>query len=217
MIREEIIEKAEKLNWFHCIELCDGYVTKGVADHCTEESATNRYGLPIDLSGKHVLDIGCNNGYFSFLSEKRGAVVSAIDPNQGNGDNIKCFELASEILKSNVLFKEQRLIDSIAENPPKMFDISLYYGVLYHVENPLLELKMLFKHTREFALIETAIAQNGYGNRPVWELNEGFDNDPSNAWYPSLGGLTAALKYVGFSQVELIYSDGIRATVKAIV
>lgn len=223
MTQEEIIERAEKLNWFHCIELCDGYVTKGVADHCTEESANNRYGIPANLSGKSVLDIGCNGGYFSFLSERRGATVTSIDPNQGNGDNIKCFELASEALMSNTIFEEAYLENfssmskSTNKRRGKFFDICYLFGTLYHVPNIIEHLQCLFNCTSEYALIETAIAQNDYGNRPVWELNEGFDNDPSNVFYPSLGGLTAALKYVGFSQVELIYNDGIRATVKCIV
>lgn len=253
MNKQEIIEKADKLNWFHKIELFEGYTTKGVVDHCTEESANNRYGIPTDLFGKSVLDIGCNNGYFSFLSERRGSIVTSIDPNQGDGDNIKCFELASEALKSNALFEQTNLelycgkrkggmIISIEElrkesgnvdysliptaisndkfwnkKQGKIFDICYLFGTLYHLPNPIEHLQCLFNCTSEYALIETAIAQNNYGNNPVWELNAGFDNDPSNAWYPSLGGLTAALKYVGFSQVELIYNDGIRCTVKAIV
>lgn len=224
MNKQEIIEKADKLNWFHKIELFEGYTTKGVVDHCTEESANNRYGIPTDLSGKSVLDIGCNNGYFSFLSERRGAIVTSIDPNQGDGDNIKCFELASEVLKSNALFEQNTLEEFTDKNSKnsnkrngKIFDICYLFGTLYHLPNPIEHLQCLFNCTSEYALIETAIAQNKYGNNPVWELNAGFDNDPSNLWYPSLGGLTAALKYVGFSQVELIYNDGIRCTVKAIV
>lgn len=38
--------------------------------------------IPEDLTGKYVLDIGCNEGFFSFECEKRGAMVTAIEKNE---------------------------------------------------------------------------------------------------------------------------------------
>lgn len=224
-VSKEIIEQAEKLKWFQCVPLGDNYVTKGIVDHCTEEIATNRYGIPLDLSGKTVLDIGAMNGYHSLLAEKRGAKVTAIEPTQGDGDNYKCLQLSvsANNLKTRIVPTSLQSFHSTAlpyqyrhDDDGKPYDICFYFGVLYHVHNPIQELQYLSNLTKEYALIETAISQKDFGNNTVWELNHGFDNDPTNYWYPTIHGLFAALKLVGFSQAEVIYNDGIRATVKAI-
>lgn len=217
----EIKESAEKLNWFQCVPLVSDegevYITKGIVDHCTEEIATNRYGIPLDLRGKTVLDIGAMNGYHSLLAEKRGAKVTAIEPTQGNGDNFKCLKLAIDANKSKAIIHDCNLQQFYYRKYTNdRYDVCFYFGVLYHVISPIDELQHLSDVTKEYALIETAISQKDYGNDTVWELNNGFDNDPTNYWYPTINGLFAALKLVGFSQVEVIYNDKIRATVKAI-
>jgi tRNA (mo5U34)-methyltransferase len=222
MTYEQIKDGAEKIKWFHSIELTsdDGriYTTNGMVNHCTEEIANNRYGLPLDLSGKTVLDIGTFDGYFAFLAEKRGAKVIGIDPLQGCShfeQGTDGFNFAKSVLNSNVEFYEYSLYDYRVSEQAKKNDIVLYYGVLYHVKDPLKELRYLSVVTKEYALIETAIAQNDYGNKSVWEFNHGFDNDSTNYWYPSIKGLENTLKFVGFKTIQTIYNDGIRATIKA--
>jgi tRNA (mo5U34)-methyltransferase len=218
MKKADLQKRIDEIKWFHSIELPyeggGSIVTPGLVDHCTEEMANGRFGLPLDLTGKKVFDIGCNQGYFSFLAEKRGATVTAIDPNQGDGDNVKGFNLAKEAIGSSVEFLAQSLEDTPIVEP---YDICLYYGVLYHLDNPLGSLQLLSEHTKEMAIIETAIAQSNYGGSRVWEFNPGFDGDSTNKWYPSLPGLVAALKHVGFKVVELVgrTPGGERVTVRA--
>ena len=220
---KQLKEEAEKIQWWHSIPLVSEegttYVTNGIVNHCSEEIATNRFGMPESLEGKTVLDIGCWDGYFSFLAEKRNAKsVLGVDMLQGcshQEQGTQGFEFAKKTLKSKVGF-EKKSLEEFAINTNKQFDVTLYYGVLYHVENPIAELKHLSKITKEYTLIETAISQNNNEPRPYWEFKHGFDNDPTNFWYPNLLGLAAALIYVGFEKMEVIYNDGIRATVKAI-
>lgn len=38
--------------------------------------------IPENLLGKYVLDMGCNEGFFSFECERRGAMVTGIDSNK---------------------------------------------------------------------------------------------------------------------------------------
>jgi len=229
MKKEELQKRVDEIKWFHSIELPyeegGSIVTPGLnEEHCSEKAASERFGLPIDLTEKKVLDIGCNQGYMSFLSEKRGAKVTAIDPNQGDGDNIAGFMLAKEALGSDVEFWEDDLEEFVFKNGSSVnaqYDICLYYGVLYHVENPLGELQRLSECTKEVAIIETAISPeieiNGK-RLSIWQFNPGYDDDPTNYFYPNLTGLEAALKHVGFKSMELIYitPGGERATVKAI-
>jgi len=61
--------------WYHKIELPGGIVTPGTSPH-----NASKYGVPDDLTGKRVLDIGAWDGYWTFEALKRGAKeVVAID------------------------------------------------------------------------------------------------------------------------------------------
>lgn len=61
--------------WYHKIELPGGIVTPGWAP-----LDAKRYGIPDDLTGKRVLDIGAWDGFWTFEALKRGAKeVIAID------------------------------------------------------------------------------------------------------------------------------------------
>ncbi len=66
--------------------LGDGYRTMG---YNTLDHDWGFYGMPENLEGKTVLDIGANDGYYSFGAEKRGATeVTAIDIYGGEGDTM---------------------------------------------------------------------------------------------------------------------------------
>ena len=73
-------ENIDDIQWFHRVTLQDGRVTAGVVDVARHESLYLFDRLAFE--GKSVLDIGCWDGYFSFMAEQRGArrVVSLDDP-----------------------------------------------------------------------------------------------------------------------------------------
>ena len=229
MKKEELQKRIDEIDWWHSIDLptddFDMLVTPGAVDHCSEELATDRFGMPLSLKNKTVLDVGTWDGYFAFLAEKRGGIVTAIDPLQGCShmdQGTAGFELAKEVLESNVTFYQQSLfVHSLNFGFGNLtYDIVLYYGVLYHVEDPIGELYNLFKITGEFALIETAISPeielNGE-RLPNWVFKPGHENDPTNFFYPNLTGLETALKHVGFKSMDFISATpgGERATVRA--
>jgi tRNA (mo5U34)-methyltransferase len=246
MKKIELQKKIDEIKWFHRLDLPtdegDILTTPGEVDHTNEKSANGRYGLPLDLTGRSVLDVGAFDGYFSFLCEDRGANVSAIDPLQGRGqirevfepDGLKIisegdegFRLAHSVLNSKVKYAITDLKDFVngigsysqrGKIIAKQFDLVLYYGVLYHVDSPIDELKYLFKTIKDggMALIETAISQRTDYGYPFWEFLPGFDGADTNKWYPTIGGLQIALQYVGFKNSEVIYNDGIRATLRAL-
>lgn len=74
--------------WYHKIELPGGIVTPGWSPLYPE-----KYGIPDDLTGKRVLDIGAWDGFWTWEALKRGAKeVVAIDDfsdNCGNPDIVK--------------------------------------------------------------------------------------------------------------------------------
>lgn len=223
---EKEIKEMHQIRWFHSIELEPGIVTPGL--HTCYPSGSDyysrRFGLPRELKGQSVLDIGAWDGLYSFEVEKRAASrVLAVDVDQSEGGNwggTKGFNFAKKILRSNVEF---RPINVYELDPVKIgvFDVVMQFGVLYHLKNPLLALENTARVTGKYALIETAVVPRRgiyrfYRNDfPVFAFLPGHADDPTNYFYPNIAGLRAALTFVGFKKVEVIYNDGYRATVKA--
>ena len=87
------------------------------------------------------------------------------------------------------------------------FDIVLYLGVLYHMENLLEALKQVAVLTREVAIIETAaILLPGYEHHAICEFFETseLDGDMSNWWTPNEKSLVGMCRAAGFKRAEMI-------------
>lgn len=86
------------------------------------------------------------------------------------------------------------------------WDVTLFLGVLYHLEDPFAALKRLRSITREVAVVETAaIAVAGHDSDPLWRFFPGaaLNGDSSNWWAPNLAGLCAMLEAAGFGSVAV--------------
>jgi tRNA (mo5U34)-methyltransferase len=86
------------------------------------------------------------------------------------------------------------------------WDVVLFLGVLYHLQEPFDALKRLRGLTRELAVIETqAIAVEGHEAAPLWQFFPGaeLNADSSNWWAPNVAGLEAALTAAGFAEVTV--------------
>ena len=219
----EQIKEMNEIKFWHRIEIEPGVFTNGQVFHGPDggDFPTTRFGIPQDLTGKTVLDIGAWDGGFSFEAEKRGAKVVAADCTTAEGGNwwgTKGFEFAKKILNSKV---EYRHLDIVKGNPNfEQFDITFNFGILYHVFDILSVLKNTKALTKEFSLFETAVMpkhQNIHPNLPLAAFNQGFVNDPTNFWYPNLTCLKDMLKYVGYREVQTVFDDFDRVTVKAVV
>jgi tRNA (mo5U34)-methyltransferase len=68
--RAELEREMLRITWYHTIDLGNGLVTPGQYDH---RELLKHYGLPDDLAGKTVLDVGPASGFFAIEFEKRGA------------------------------------------------------------------------------------------------------------------------------------------------
>src|SRR5688572_23092217 len=80
MTTQEIRAKLQDLQpWFHCIDLGDGLRTKTVSaigepvEHPQPTWQAIQKYLPSDVTGKTVLDVGCNAGFYSIEMKRRGA------------------------------------------------------------------------------------------------------------------------------------------------
>jgi tRNA (mo5U34)-methyltransferase len=115
------------------------------------------------------------------------------------------FDTAREALGSNV----EAIVANFAEDDIARFgqwDVVLFLGVLYHLQDPFDALKRLRAVTRELAVIETeAIVVTGHEDVPLWRFFPGaeLNSDSSNWWAPNMAGLQAMLAAAGFVAVEV--------------
>jgi tRNA (mo5U34)-methyltransferase len=197
----EFVEELAGKGWYHSFELPGGRVIEGFQTLPQLRARLARFGLPDDLRGRRVLDIGCWDGWFSFEMERRGAEVVAADIVERD-----TFLAAREALGSKVEFV---LSDVYQLTPERVgrFDIVLLLGVLYHLKHPLLALERVCALTTDLALVESFVTDDGssLAAPPVMEFYETselvgrFDN-----WCgPNTSCLLSFCRTAGFATVEL--------------
>ncbi len=207
--------------WFHNIHLPDGSQT--APDHFLGDFPAFKWEeikdvIPIDLSGKEVLDIGCNAGFYSLKLAQRGAQVTAIDLDPRYLKQASwVFELYD--LSENITLKQQQVYDLAREK--KQYDIIWFMGVFYHLRYPLLAMDIISKKVREMLMFQT-LTMPGDGSykpaedykinnrkqmlEPGWPkmafIEHKFNKDPTNWWFANRSCVEALLRSCGFKIVE---------------
>lgn len=205
--RDDLASRAEKIAWFHTMDLGGGVRTKGIYD---PSRTLSRLGLPARLDGKSVLDVGAWDGFYSFEMERRGATVTATDSYcwSGEGWGTKDgFTLAREALDSSVGDVDIDPVDLTPEAIGGPRDIVLFLGVLYHLPDPMLVLERLRSVTGELLVLETEVGML-LTRRPAVEFFPGLqlNNDPTNWWAPNVPAALGMLRAVGFRDVSVAWA-----------
>src|SRR3984885_3615724 len=80
------------------------------------------------------------------------------------------------------------------------FDVVMFLGVLYHLEDPLGSLRKLASMTNEMAVIRTVAVHVPGVDSAMWEFypERELEGDPSNWWAPNRAALEGAVKAAGF-------------------
>ena len=223
--RDDLEARIEALApWFHNINL-DGVWT--APDHFLGDYPGAKFRrfaphLPDDLSGKSVLDIGCNAGFYSIEMKRRGAGrVLGIDSDDRYLEQAR---LASETLGfDDIEFAKLDVYDvgAIGER----FDVVIFMGVLYHLRHPLLALDLVREHVAKDLLLFQSMQRGSKRVLPLekdYEFREtdlffetGFpklhfienqySHDWTNWWVPNRACTEAMLRSAGFTidrQVE---------------
>jgi tRNA (mo5U34)-methyltransferase len=195
---------------YHSIQLPDGSVLDGLQSIEHLRWRLGLFGLPDDLSGKRVLDIGAWDGWFSFECERRGAAVVAVD----------CVELdtfleARKLLGSGVEYLTLD-VNELSASRLGRFDIVLFLGVLYHLRHPLLGLEKILELSTDLALIESFVIPSE--TRPVPAVMEFYERTElggqiDNWCGPAPECLLAMCRSAGFAQAELKDITNQRASV----
>jgi tRNA (mo5U34)-methyltransferase len=222
MTPDEIRQKISQFPyWYHKIELPYGVVTPGWAP-----LSVDAYGIPHDLSGKRVLDVGAWDGFWTFEALKRGASqVVAIDDfsdylgslQEGSRTAWQTFDTCRDIL-GYTPEQCQRIDMSVYDVTKEIlgeFDFIFCFGTLYHLRHPLLALDRLAPLCRKEIYIESAILDDfspyrggfghGYpGGQMVMEFYPGkqYGENETNWWVPTLACLGYMVRAAGFNTAE---------------
>ncbi|HET9623316.1 MAG TPA: TIGR04290 family methyltransferase [Kofleriaceae bacterium] len=203
--------------WFHNLVL-DGVAT--APEHFLGDFPADKFRrfaelVPADLTGKTVLDIGCNAGFYAFEMKRRGAArVVGID---SDPRYLAQARLASEVLGLEV---ELRELDTyrVAELGER-FDLVLFMGVLYHLRHPLLALDRLYDHVVGDRLLfqtmlrgadQVAEVAPDYpftdlapftqpGFPAMYFVEHRYAADWTNWWIPNRAAAEAMLRSAGFA------------------
>jgi tRNA (mo5U34)-methyltransferase len=197
----ELRQAIKDYDWYHSIELRPGITTPGRA---AERNVLPYLGLPEDLSGMSVLDIGCWDGFFSFECERRGAKrVVATDVWETLGR--EAFDFARAELGSSVEPVQASVYDLPDALGGERFSLVLFLGVLYHLKHPLLAIEKVAEVTAPgaLAIVETAVDAEQLMDRPMMAFYPGdeLNHDPTNWWTPNVPALASMLEVSGFTAV----------------
>lgn len=202
--------------WFHNLVL-DGVAT--APEHFLGDYPADKFHrfadlIPADLTGKAVLDLGCNAGFYAFEMKRRGAArVVAVD---SDPRYLAQARLAADVLGLDIELRELSVY-RVAELESR-FDLVIFMGVLYHLRHPLLALDLLFDHVvrdqllfqsmlrgpdtiptlePDYAFAETAqFALPGYP--AMYFVEHRYAGDWTNWWLPNRAGVEAMLRSAGF-------------------
>jgi tRNA (mo5U34)-methyltransferase len=206
--------------WFHNIHLPGGHQT--APDHFFGDFPMTKWRqiapfLPKDLSGKTVLDIGCNAGFYSFELAARGADVLGIDMDDRYLEQARWVAQRKQ-LSDCTRFKKASVYE-VGNLDAGQFDIVLFMGVFYHLRHPLLALDLIQSLEPELLVFQTLthgdevvspfswtetnfqtrdrLGERGWPSMAFIETT--FAGDPTNWWVPNHAGVEAMLRSAGFT------------------
>jgi tRNA (mo5U34)-methyltransferase len=200
--------------WFHRIELAPDLITPGWSD--PKRDKLPYYGLPDDMHGMRVLDIGTAEGFFSFEAERRGASeVVGID---SHPDGVRRFNICRDALGSRATAYLCNVYDLSARSFGT-FDMVFFFGVLYHLRHPLLALEKILEVCTGTMLMQTATYEvPGAESIPLAKFHpfgmpSGPDPegkplfDPTVFWMPNGECTKALLLSAGFQDVQVVSTE----------
>jgi tRNA (mo5U34)-methyltransferase len=203
------------VQWHQRWEIFRGVFVPG---HNPVDYLCDAAGVPADLSGKRVLDVGAWNGCCSFECERRGAAeviaLSLEDPAGAGG-----FDRLKRLLGSRVKYVRGSVY-TLSPAEFGTFDVILFFGVLYHLRYPLLAIDRLRAVSRGEVFTETHTIDNHDWLRgppkfadapadvreallrtPVWRQYREFElhpQDSSNWFGPNAAAVLEAFESAGF-------------------
>jgi len=175
------------------------------------------------LAQVRCLDVGCHEGYYSVAMARKGVrEVLGIDVRE---TNLRKARFVAEALGLSNISYQQGNCEELDPSALGRYELCLFLGILYHLENPMLALRKVAAMTTELCVIETQVADEVEGaaewgarewTRPYHGIlaliDESGEFEAGNretgasplATCPSPRALEAMLKHAGFSRIDWI-------------
>jgi len=213
----EIREKVEALGpWFHNLDLHGIHTAPShfLGDYPAIKWRHFANALPADLTGKSVLDIGCNAGFYAMEMKRRGAArVLGLDSKE---EYLAQARFAAQVNELDIEFRNVSVYE--VGRLGERFDLVIFMGVLYHLRHPLLALDLIHEHVAGDLLVFQSMQR---GSETIEPLKRNYDfwttdlfdrpgfpklhfvehryaDDPTNWWIPNRACVEAMLRSAGF-------------------
>ena len=233
MTSQEMAARVAELGpWFYPFDLGNGLRTESAIPSAVTGIFETRLEMVIRAVEGHFgarlpeiacLDVGCHEGFYTVAMARKGLRrVAGMDVRESNLRKARF--VAEAFGLANVSFFEGNC-ERLRANEVGQFDLTLFLGVLYHLENPVLCLRNLSSITRELCIVETQVIEEVEGvtewgarewTRPyqgvmavIDESGEFYaDNRETGstpvALCPSPKALLFLLKQAGFRRAEIV-------------
>lgn len=231
-IKHEVEDRILSREWFYRFRLPSGRVTRSyLSEEVLKIHDTREQMLLQFLEGRFggrwgdltCVDLACHEGYFSHKLALKGCrEVLGID---ARGEHVEHAGLIREAFGLENLSFRVGNIQRLESQQLGRFDVTLLFGVLYHLEDIVSVLRLAQAITTKVCLIETQVAPNLSGTidwgsyrtkknimgcmviiDETSELASGNmeANTSPISLVPSPEGLTWMLKKVGFKEVQTL-------------
>ena len=209
-LKKQVQELDNIQKWNHNFMLPDGIETRPEKQFSHGKNLVKLKRLKplfdlIDLSGKKVLDVGCNEGFFSLEMASSGAKVMGIDIDE------------KRILKAN--FIKQLLGNNLSLNfdlqdiyskefaSLARFDLCLCLGFIHRIPDPYRALASLADRSDMIILEWKALKHGPHDDAFAYFSPKGVDRDDyygTEYWLLSYSAVERILKMQGFNHFHRI-------------
>ncbi|WP_342129371.1 class I SAM-dependent methyltransferase [Hydrogenophaga sp. OTU3427] len=179
------LDEAQRLvaavpHWHHTFEILPGLVTPGSYD---PRFLLDALGLPADLSGQRVLDIGPSDGFFSLAAQRRGASVVAVDYRSKEAHGFGAME---KITGATFDYHCANVYDLSAATLGT-FDHVLFLGVLYHLPDMMKALAIVRSLCHGTMYLESHAANDLPSEHALarYHRHDALAGDITNFWSPN--------------------------------
>lgn len=212
---KEVRSRLQQFEWFYPFQFGAIHVGPNQQLPSSERGAYRRY-LHIfsallsqtngSLENMRVLDFGCNAGFFSLQARRAGAAhVLGIDASPTNIDQATFITYITGIDRI-----EYQVLNTYDVTPERigMFDVTFFFGLLYHLDNPIGALTQLYAVTDKYAVVDTQLTNYHSAMLRIEQDDAQLYHSGSYtnqlAFVPSERAVVAMLRSVGFRHIYFV-------------
>jgi len=225
---DELKARLEALGpWFYKFQFDNGIDTGSWADENALKIHESRVQSILPFLDRHFerrwpevtcLDIACHEGWFAFQIAQRGArFVKGVDIRPDRIERALFIRKAGGLVNTHFEVRDLFALEPTLEGT---YDLTLYLGIFYHLEDPMRGFRAVRALTRNVCIIEGQVARSKVDITTAWgnkqEIRSGpacavIDADPQHSPLPSGISLVPSLEAVqkmvraaGFRRLELV-------------